>query len=1361
MRFVAHSQGCRGAVVLALLAFAGQGALAQDAAEDADLEDEVVEATEDTADEDQEAVDEDGRLIEEVLVTGSFIRRDNFNVPSPMVITTELDLELAGTADLGDVIFDQSFQYGVNANATPFEGIGADDQQWNQGQEVWANLRGLGTRATMTMIDGHRLPADTNTWGRRAGVDINGTYPNIAVGQIQTILDGASALYGAEAVGGVINLIPKKNFEGIEVRYDHSQSVDSGAPVTNLSLIAGTRSDRGSIMFAMELRNQDRMRYTDRPDFIPSAGDPWLGLEWTPWWHDAGARSNPGEFQVPSRDATGALRPVWWENPITGDHPVGHAATSRVLGVARLDPGCGYGFGAGHNDWGGSPTNAPGEEDPNKWPAETAGPAGGNYRRDNPVITYNDLSKHGNFLNGMLHPHTNIDANGRPRPGRWVLNSGCIMSVSDMQDMQAESTNNKGMSYFEYRLNDHIKLRGEVVISQNDYNTRDVTAGLDEVEHGVLLHPQAPIVIGENPGNPFRAFADGSGLLGFTGIANQVLDWDDVNGNGLYDYGVEPGEAYLFAQDANGNDVPDRSWGNDDDDGDGNVDADPSAEGQIGAVVVLLPLDVDSDNDGIPDRFDEDMLGNGGVRLFEDVQVRSQLNVHPKNPRNNNIDWAENDNGILIYKRRFIRDNTRLRLGGEITIPNTEWIVDADYVWAKGKRVNNYPEPQLSDYVKALRCQGGPDGDSCWNPFSTQYLATNADGQLIGDESNQFPEENNPGWTPPDADAVNTEEEVRNAGLIMTYDLQDLGMNLVDLVASTGQLFNLPYNDQPVGFAIGLHYRVESEEYKPSSPNQTGTGGGKRGLRESDQTTTAYFAEFRLPLIEHERWGSMELQLAARYAEVETRGIFGQEGVAVFDTLIPKVAFSWAPTEWMSVRASTTEGFVTPGLYALFGTPGQYDASTGRGSRSAQNVSDYICDGLPELEDCANAQTGGSVPDVQVGSSPNSALGPETSDLVNAGFTLRSPSGDLTFDVDWTVVDFNGRVEQIGGSSNVNANAPGFEDHVLQSCPGTVFDWDNPNRPGRSPQELDFISSLTQFEDPAEGYRELVGDAELNCRLNAALTWVASGAQGGLGERGIGGSALTRGGGPNGLGLTTVDSPWVQQGRQRTETVIYAMRYNFDSADIPLLPDDAGSFSFNLSATQMLESSITRYTATECPDEVRNSFGLCPGDNPRAGIKINGVGNRNGTSFVGPGEGLYSPLPPAPEYRVNMSLRWFRDNHTLSFSGTWHDSITNKNIAWDEQRERGLLSAANAAREEEDVCSRQPSHVCEFESQMYWDLSYTYEKTDFLGLNWHVNMALRNVFDNYPTPKTTPAGHEGYLDRITGRTAFMRVSIRL
>ena len=100
------------------------------------------------ADEADEEEEEEAEEVEELIVTGSFIRRDNFDLPSPMHVTDELDIELAGTPDMGDIIFDQTFQFGVNANAAPCEGDAADDQQWNQGSEVWANIRGLGARAT-------------------------------------------------------------------------------------------------------------------------------------------------------------------------------------------------------------------------------------------------------------------------------------------------------------------------------------------------------------------------------------------------------------------------------------------------------------------------------------------------------------------------------------------------------------------------------------------------------------------------------------------------------------------------------------------------------------------------------------------------------------------------------------------------------------------------------------------------------------------------------------------------------------------------------------------------------------------------------------------------------------------------------------------------------------------------------------------------------------------------------------------------------------------------------------------------------------------------------------------------------------
>ena len=279
------------------------------AAEDEDDEDEEEETTEEVVSEEAEGE------VEQMLVTGSYIRRDNFDLPSPKSILDNIDIELSGNAELGDVIFDQSFQLGVNANAAPFEGIccsesgqdgisndewggQADNQQGNQGTEVWANLRGLGTRATMTMMDGHRLPADTTPRGERAGVDVSGMYPSIAIGRVETILDGASALYGAEAVSGVINMVPRKDFEGLTFSVDWQSPLEDGAPNQAFSMLGGVQGDRGRAIFAMELRETDRMRFTDRPDYIIDTKNPWARHttvgndyyhygQWSRFWKDA------------------------------------------------------------------------------------------------------------------------------------------------------------------------------------------------------------------------------------------------------------------------------------------------------------------------------------------------------------------------------------------------------------------------------------------------------------------------------------------------------------------------------------------------------------------------------------------------------------------------------------------------------------------------------------------------------------------------------------------------------------------------------------------------------------------------------------------------------------------------------------------------------------------------------------------------------------------------------------------------------------------------------------------------------------------------------------------------------------------
>ena len=71
------------------------------------------------------------------------------------------------------------------------------------------------------------------------------------------------------------------------------------------------------------------------------------------------------------------------------------------------------------------------------------------------------------------------------------------------------------MTYFEHELNDYVKFRGEIVVSNMDYDTRDLPGNLDEWDGRNLYGNNVPIVVGSNPGNPYRAFADrlGTGWL--------------------------------------------------------------------------------------------------------------------------------------------------------------------------------------------------------------------------------------------------------------------------------------------------------------------------------------------------------------------------------------------------------------------------------------------------------------------------------------------------------------------------------------------------------------------------------------------------------------------------------------------------------------------------------------------------------------------------------------------------------------------------------------------------------------------------------------------------------------------------------
>ena len=146
--------------------------------------------------------------VQEVVVTGSRITKPNLDQPTPISTLSPMQIEDAGTANLGDIIQqlpEVGTEFGVRGNSNNFgssAGISAID------------LHNLGVSRTLVLVDGQRHVA--GDIGSDA-VDTN-SIPAALVDHVEVITGGASAIYGSDAVSGVVNIILKKNFEGMDVQ---------------------------------------------------------------------------------------------------------------------------------------------------------------------------------------------------------------------------------------------------------------------------------------------------------------------------------------------------------------------------------------------------------------------------------------------------------------------------------------------------------------------------------------------------------------------------------------------------------------------------------------------------------------------------------------------------------------------------------------------------------------------------------------------------------------------------------------------------------------------------------------------------------------------------------------------------------------------------------------------------------------------------------------------------------------------------------------------------------------------------------------------------------------------------------------
>ncbi|HUQ08734.1 MAG TPA: TonB-dependent receptor [Steroidobacteraceae bacterium] len=245
-----------------------------------------------------------------VIVTGSRISRpSDFGNSSPVDIIDREGIEKAGYANLQQLM-----------EKNPSNGAGAFSTRGNN-QDSTANgaasisLRGLGADATLVLVNGRRVAISPFAESITTNfVDIN-AIPVSAIERVEVLKDGASALYGSDAVAGVINIILRKDFEGLELSGSYGSTTESGYDEQNYSAVWGFGGEDNNVTFILDYFKNSTLSNTERGS-LASANQTALGGQ-----DFRSSRGYPGRFFVTS--------------------------PANPMGAITIDPGCPAGSVAG------------------------------------------------------------------------------------------------------------------------------------------------------------------------------------------------------------------------------------------------------------------------------------------------------------------------------------------------------------------------------------------------------------------------------------------------------------------------------------------------------------------------------------------------------------------------------------------------------------------------------------------------------------------------------------------------------------------------------------------------------------------------------------------------------------------------------------------------------------------------------------------------------------------------------------------------------------------------------------------------------------------------------------------------------
>ena len=203
------------------------------------------------------ATDNNPTNLDRIEVTGSRIRQASSETAQPVIALQRADIEKQGYTSVADIV--------QNLSATGSPAISRADAL-SSGEEVggqYVDLRNLGPQRTLVLLDGKRMGVSSGGYTDLASI------PTSMVERVEVLTDGASALYGSDAIAGVINVITRKNFDGLEASAYVGQYGQGDGHKETYNFVYGASNDRGSLTLGAEYSKEDPV-YAKNRDYSAS-----------------------------------------------------------------------------------------------------------------------------------------------------------------------------------------------------------------------------------------------------------------------------------------------------------------------------------------------------------------------------------------------------------------------------------------------------------------------------------------------------------------------------------------------------------------------------------------------------------------------------------------------------------------------------------------------------------------------------------------------------------------------------------------------------------------------------------------------------------------------------------------------------------------------------------------------------------------------------------------------------------------------------------------------------------------------------------------------------------------------------------